>query len=297
MSAPRTTNLSVIDLGVGMAAALVAQMLGRFGADLKRLEPPGGDPFADVYPADPFWRKDETAIRPVDLDAALATADVCILGGESWPGLDWRHDADDLARRFPALIVLEIDGYASADAAGRPAADLLVQARTGCVYEQYADRPSLFAAPLPTYGAAMLGVLGVQAALLARRREGVGQVVRTSYQEGAAVWMQGSWSKAERPDPAFLGGTPKGAHSPIYRCRDGKYVAMSLGGFVAVLMLKDADGNPVENLADIAGLSRHRKVLAACLAAVDVATRHDGYGHPATIAATTRAYAYIAAYT
>ena len=46
------------------------------------------------------------------------------------------------------------------------------------------------------------------------------------------------------------------------------YVAMTVGGFVAVLMLKDADGNPVENLADIAGLSRHRKVLAACFAMV-----------------------------
>ncbi len=46
------------------------------------------------------------------------------------------------------------------------------------------------------------------------------------------------------------------------------YVAMSVGGFVAVLMLKDADGAPVENIADLAGLSRHRKVLSLCLAMV-----------------------------
>ncbi len=46
------------------------------------------------------------------------------------------------------------------------------------------------------------------------------------------------------------------------------YTAMTIGGFVAVLMLKDADGNPVESLAEIAGLSRHRKVLAACLAMI-----------------------------
>jgi NADH-quinone oxidoreductase subunit N len=44
------------------------------------------------------------------------------------------------------------------------------------------------------------------------------------------------------------------------------YAAMSLGGFVAVLMLKDEDGNQVENIADLAGLSQHRKVLAACIA-------------------------------
>jgi NADH-quinone oxidoreductase subunit N len=46
------------------------------------------------------------------------------------------------------------------------------------------------------------------------------------------------------------------------------YAAMSLGGFVAVLMLKDADGNQVENIADLAGLSQHRKVLAACIAVI-----------------------------
>jgi NADH-quinone oxidoreductase subunit N len=44
------------------------------------------------------------------------------------------------------------------------------------------------------------------------------------------------------------------------------YAAMSLGGFVAVLMLKDAEGNQVETIADLAGLSQHRKVLSACIA-------------------------------
>ena len=60
--------------------------------------------------------------------------------------------------------------------------------------------------------------------------------------------------------------TPQGAAGMLVYL--AIYVAMTIGGFVAVLMLKDADGNPVEELADIAGLSRHRKVLAACLAMV-----------------------------
>ncbi len=44
------------------------------------------------------------------------------------------------------------------------------------------------------------------------------------------------------------------------------YVAMTVGSFVAVLMLKDQQGAPVEAIADLAGLSSERKVLAACLA-------------------------------
>lgn len=46
------------------------------------------------------------------------------------------------------------------------------------------------------------------------------------------------------------------------------YVAMSLGSFVAVLMLRTAEGEQLEGVADIAGLSRTRPLLALCLAAM-----------------------------
>ncbi|MFC0589237.1 NADH-quinone oxidoreductase subunit NuoN [Novosphingobium aquiterrae] len=60
--------------------------------------------------------------------------------------------------------------------------------------------------------------------------------------------------------------TPAGASAMLVYL--AIYVAMTVGGFVAVLMLKDQDGNQIEALADIAGLSRERKVLAACFAMV-----------------------------
>jgi len=60
--------------------------------------------------------------------------------------------------------------------------------------------------------------------------------------------------------------TPAGASAMLVYL--AIYAAMSLGGFVAVLMLKDADGNPVENITDLAGLSQHRKVLSACIAMI-----------------------------
>ena len=46
------------------------------------------------------------------------------------------------------------------------------------------------------------------------------------------------------------------------------YVAMTVGGFVAVLMLKNAEGGPVEAIADIAGLSRTKPALALCIAII-----------------------------
>lgn len=60
--------------------------------------------------------------------------------------------------------------------------------------------------------------------------------------------------------------TPQGASAMLVYL--AIYVAMSVGGFIAVLMLKDADGNQVEAISDIAGLSRTRPLLAAALAMV-----------------------------
>jgi len=60
--------------------------------------------------------------------------------------------------------------------------------------------------------------------------------------------------------------TPQGASAMLVYL--AIYAAMSLGGFVAVLMLKDAAGNQVETISDLAGLSQHRKVLSACIAMI-----------------------------
>ena len=43
------------------------------------------------------------------------------------------------------------------------------------------------------------------------------------------------------------------------------YVPMTIAGFVAVLMLRDADGDPIEAVADLAGLSRTHPGVAWCL--------------------------------
>ena len=46
------------------------------------------------------------------------------------------------------------------------------------------------------------------------------------------------------------------------------YVVMTIGSFVAVLLMRDAEGNPVEGVSDLAGLSTTRPALAWCLLAL-----------------------------
>ncbi|GGY96310.1 NADH-quinone oxidoreductase subunit NuoN [Novosphingobium colocasiae] len=60
--------------------------------------------------------------------------------------------------------------------------------------------------------------------------------------------------------------TPQGASAMLFYL--ATYVAMSMGGFVAILMLKDADGEAVEDIASLAGLSRTRPMLALALAVI-----------------------------
>lgn len=60
--------------------------------------------------------------------------------------------------------------------------------------------------------------------------------------------------------------TPKGASAMLVYL--AIYVAMSVAGFVAILLLRDEHGEQVEAIADLAGLSRTRPMIALALASV-----------------------------
>ena len=59
-------------------------------------------------------------------------------------------------------------------------------------------------------------------------------------------------------------GTAEGASAMLVYL--AIYVPMTVGSFVAVLMLKDESGEPIEAIAQMAGLSRTRPALAWCIA-------------------------------
>ena len=225
----------MVDLGLGMAAGLAAKFLAESGAQITRVELPDGDPFYDVYPAYRVWHKGaridtEAAQSPQRLNELLAKADVCIVGGEDYPGVDWRRDAQALQAQHPRLVVLDIQGYPTASKhAGRPATDLLVQARSGLSYEHYADRPLLMSFEPSNYGAALHGLCGLLGALIQRERTGRGQVASTSLYEGALAWTMLLWSEGEKPTPAFSFVMPKSPTPLIFKCADGMYVQVLLG--------------------------------------------------------------------
>jgi crotonobetainyl-CoA:carnitine CoA-transferase CaiB-like acyl-CoA transferase len=228
------SGIRVVDLSVGMASALIAKYLADSGAQVVRVEPEGGDPFYGCYPAYEVWRRGSILNRearrdPSKLRDLLATADVCIQGGEDHPDLKRRDDAQAIAAANPRIVVLDIASHppGSRDA-GRPLNELLAQARSGLCYEQSDARPIFMGYRPANYGATLQGLCALLGALYAREVNGRGQIVRTSLFEGALTWLGLLWGDFERASPqCFL--TPKDTTPLIFRCADGAYIHFVIG--------------------------------------------------------------------
>jgi len=226
-------GLQVVDLGAGMASAIVVKHLREAGASVTRFEPEGGDPFYSVYPAYATWHEGSSIIRAASQAQQLETirsADICIVGGEDFPDLQRSGAEDARAAGSESLIILDIEAYPSGTKLARlPACDILAQARSGLCNEHYSTRPLLFGFEPSAYGAALHGLCGLLTALLQREATARGQVVSTSLFEGALAWVMLLWTHASRPTPASSFVMPFDPHQLIFRFADDKYVQFVLG--------------------------------------------------------------------
>ncbi|MET0497948.1 MAG: CoA transferase [Steroidobacteraceae bacterium] len=221
-------SLLVVDLSVGLASATMVKMLTDSGARVIRIPPTDGDPFAAVYPAYESLKADTQQAVLAERDTHLAATDVCLIGGEDYPGLQWQFDAKALSEKYPRLVVVELGAYAPGARTG-PAVDLLVQARTGVVNEQLTGQPVQLAVAMPSYGAALTGLIGLWAAAIERERSGKGQIVFASLQQGLSLFWSQVWMEAQRADALFDKLPPKDVQHLIFECADGDYLHFVLG--------------------------------------------------------------------
>ena len=226
-------GLKVADFGVGMAAAIVAKFLAEAGAEVHRMEPSGGDPFHGVYAAYSTWRTVLQSTGPFSLERErdlLLSADICVIGGEDFPGANIRHDGEALISTDARLVVLDISAMLSAsEREPLHAADILIQARSGLVFEAYPNRPSLLGFVPSAYGAALNGLVALSAALYQRECDGQGQLVRVGLLEGAMTWPLAFWGRAEIETPRYAFKAPRGARPLIFPTRDNAYLQIVLG--------------------------------------------------------------------
>ncbi|HZR37081.1 MAG TPA: CoA transferase [Nevskia sp.] len=246
-------GLRVLDLSWGIAGPMTAMLLADNGAQVTKIEPPGGDPFRHQLGYKVWNRGKRSAVydlkNAADKENFLAlvkTADVLV---ESYaPGVTKKLgiDYDTLHKLNPRLVYCSITGYGrDNELSDRPAYDALVAARTGLQWEQrgwpegalnhLAGRPEPFpdleipddwvqgaprpgplfpASHWPSLGAFFNASVGISAALRAREINGGGQWVETSLLQGALAGAAGVWQRAENIDADGFDTWILGSRSP-----------------------------------------------------------------------------------
>ncbi|MFD9790027.1 CoA transferase [Streptomyces sp. NPDC059070] len=246
-------GLTVLEAGRRIQAPLAAHLLGLLGADVVRIEPPGGDPLRGMPPAcggvSARWLALNRGKRAVELDiksaggrrellGLAAGADVFL---HNWaPGNAARLglDRDDLAVANPALVYAYTSGWADRLVDAPMGTDFMVQARTG-VGEAVRPAGEAPAPSLMTLLDVLGGLLGAEAVLgglLLRERTGRGVRVDSSLLGAADVLTAPARRRVARGlDPRRPAGfrrpvaTRDGWVAPADACADA-VAAYDLGG-------------------------------------------------------------------
>ncbi|HEV3109450.1 MAG TPA: CoA transferase [Candidatus Binataceae bacterium] len=235
----------ILDLSCGVAGPLVGMFFADYGAEVIKIEPPGGDPFRKL-PAYAVWNRGKKSVT-LNLKGApgrevihrlMRGADVLI---ETWSaGTSERLGLDypTLTSHFPQLVYCSISGYGHPDRdREHPGYEALVAAASGLCQEQpgFRDGPNFLFFPVTSYGAAFAAAIGIVAALYQRGTSGVGQRVETSMFGGAiaSLALQMSWAEnptANLATPSHSSAPGKGSPTAdAYRCGDGRYLYIHTG--------------------------------------------------------------------
>ena len=227
-------GIRVLDFGQYVAGPLAAMLLSDQGADVIRIDPPGG-PRWDTT-ANATWNRAKRSIvldvhQASDLETARALvnrADVLIENFR--PGVMDRlglgYEATSTAN--PQLIYCSLPGFSEDDPrAATPAWEGVLGAASGSYVNRLGapqrERPAVTALPLSSSYGAFLGVTSVVAALHARDRDGVGQRIEVPLFDATFTAAGARAMKLFDQPPARRNGmsTP---WVDQYQCADGRWV-------------------------------------------------------------------------
>ncbi|OAB55077.1 cag pathogenicity island protein Cag17 [Phormidium willei BDU 130791] len=186
MTSRPLSHIRVLDFGQYLAGPLVGMMLADMGAEVIRIDPPGGPRFKD--PATDMLSRGKSSLvldlkTPEGRDTALALAARSEVVIENFrPGVMTRLGLGPQALRAanPGLVSLSLPGFASRDPelAALPAWEATIAARTGQFTDMGLNRrlmgvnPSFTPLPLASAYGAAFGAMSVLFALGARARTG-----------------------------------------------------------------------------------------------------------------------------
>lgn len=247
-------GVRVLELATWVMAPAASGLMANFGADVIKIEPPGGgDPsrgstaVVDDAMVEPGFELANGGKRSIQLDVSsetgqravhsiLVNCDVFVTNVRA-SGLERAGlNPETLAARYPRLIIAHATGYGPlGEHANRPAFDELgywSRAGIAAILRRGADEPPVglvgAMGDLPSASALLSGIL---MALLRRHQTGRGGIVDVS------LLQCGLWANAWALQPALSGvpRRPRGDRlhpmSPLYtmyQCRDGEWIQLAM---------------------------------------------------------------------
>lgn len=284
--------MRVIDLSLVMAGPFCTMLLGDMGADVIKIEPPGGDSTRQMAGAAggesaSFWavnrNKRGMVVNLKDsrgsgiIRGLVKTADVVVENFRPGVMKSLGLDYPALTERNPALIYVSISGFGQdGPYAGRGGFDLVAQGMSGImsVTGEVGLPPMKCGLPITDLGAGLFATSAVLAAYVYRLRTGQGQYIDASLLEAGvalSVWEAAEfWSGRGIPQPTGSAHRMSAPYQAI-RCADG-YITLGAANQRTWERLCHAIGRPDlivrPELATDGDRVRHRRQLAETIEAI-----------------------------
>ena len=292
---PPLAGLRVIDMSTVLAGPNCARYLADFGADVVKVERPGGDSLRDMAWRDPrdgrglWWKLVNRGKRTVVLDVKVDADREVLLGlveeadvlvENSRPGTLERLGLgpDVLHARRPSLVVTRVSGFGQTGPyAQRPGFATIAEAMSGLA----ALNGEPDGAPLLPPIALTDEVTGLAAAFatMVALHGGGAQVVDVNLLETMFHLMgplASLYAATGEQQPRLGAGLPYTVPRGTYRCADGGWVAVSTSSDTVaarVMALLGVDGD--ERFSTFEGRAANRDELEAVMAAWCAARTRD----------------------
>ncbi|TML58809.1 MAG: CoA transferase [Actinobacteria bacterium] len=284
-------GLRVLDLSIWRPGPYATQLLAEIGADVLKVEPPGGDPMRQYPELFLSLNANKRSIvldlkDPADRARALelaAEADVVVEGFR--PGVTDRLGVGYAEVRAvnPTIIYCSVSGMGQDGPLARvPGHDLNYQAWAGVLAPE-GGPPVVPAVPLADLAGGMAAAFAVCAAALRRANTGEGERIDVAMSDVLATWTGAARPVARGVDPSARGVPGYG----VFETADGQHLtigivsedhfwqrlcdALGLSG-VRDVGFAERVGRGVELQSLVAGAirAREREPLVDALAAADV---------------------------
>lgn len=256
-------GVRVVDFTHYVAGPLATMILSDFGADVIKIEGPGGDRFR-FYPPHESGHPEEGGAflwanrgkRSIEIDLKsesgrsivhdlLARADVLVENFASGVmerlGFGW----ESIKERYPSLIYCSVSAYGrSGRFSKRPGFDTVVQAESGFVsMNGYPDRPGVrTSSAVMDIGTALFSAIGILNALYRREKKGVGGFVEIPL-FAASLMMDGYASiqslctgvATQRRGNTSADSCPTG----VFSCKDAEFFLHCGNSGIFIRLMRD----------------------------------------------------------